>query len=38
MFRKKLLITLIVFAAAGSPAALHTSESNGGAKASRTIG
>jgi len=38
MFHKKLLITLIVFAAAGSAAALLPGESNGGAKAPRTIG
>ena len=38
MLHKKLLITLLVFAAAGSAAALLPSESNGGAKAPRTIG
>ena len=38
MFHKKLLITLIVFAAAGSAAALLPGESNGGARAPRTIG
>ena len=38
MFHKKLLITLMVFAAAGSGAALLPGESNGGAKAPRTIG
>jgi rhamnose transport system substrate-binding protein len=38
MFHKKLLITLMVFAAAGSAAALLPGESNGGAKAPRTIG
>ena len=38
MFQKKLLLTLIVFAAAGSAAALLPGQSHGGAKAPRTIG
>src|SRR5712691_5814095 len=38
MFHKKLLITLIVFAASAAAAALLPGESNGGAKAPRTIG
>jgi ABC-type sugar transport system substrate-binding protein len=38
MFHKKLMITLVVFAAAGSAAALLPGKSNGGEKAQRTIG
>jgi ABC-type sugar transport system substrate-binding protein len=38
MFHKRLLITTMVFAAAGSTAALLPGESSGGGKAQRTIG